>query len=61
MYNEECDILGYCNVPCLMLNIVIVKTHMNLKVFNSLPNDKSLDYSKFWALADFKINETGKI
>ena len=43
IYKKECS----C---CLILDLHVIV------IFNSLPNDKTLDQSKFKALADDKIN-----
>ena len=40
---------------------IILLAQMATFVFNSLPNDKFLDWSKLKALADNKINATEKL
>ena len=40
---------------------ILLKIHLSTYLFNSLPNDKILDWSKLKAFADDKINVTVKL
>ena len=52
------SILVYCLILCPKLKLKTEHVTVTFKLFNSLPNDKILDWSKLKAFADDKIKVT---